>query len=143
MKKVVFLVCLVTAAQYTQAQRFFYIESNRVTDPVVRTGLQNAAQFITPGPLGSDYIIRTEVAFKELSHLLTLKIMLVDSVSLQPVYQTMEEQTFAEINAHSRSLLRLTLQTFIDNNLGRMIFCANEDHYHSQMNWLKSRKDKT
>jgi hypothetical protein len=143
MKKIIFLLFLVTAVSYGEAQRFFYIESNPITDCAIRAELLGAAQFITPTPLSSDYIIRTDVVFKEMSHLFTMKIILVDSVSLKPIYQTTEEQTFAEMNSASGRFLKLTLQTFIDNNLSRVIFCAKEDHEHSQMNWLKPRKDKT
>ena len=143
MKKTLFLVALFLSAVSTQAQRFFYLESNPVTDRILQQGLINSAQYVTVSPLGSDYIIKTGVGIRTESNSLQLQIILQDSITLKTIFQTNEEYGLGVRNKNSRVYLRTLIQTFIDKNIGQIIVCAKDDHYDAARKYLKARKDKT
>jgi hypothetical protein len=143
MKKILLVTSLVFNIYFVRAQRFFYLESNDATGNLIRDGLVKSSQFITKSPLGSDYIIKTEIGFQKESNKLTLQIILEDSITLNTIYQTNEEYNFGTINRNSKILLRTTLETFIENNISQIILCARDDHYDSRMKPLKPKKDKT
>jgi hypothetical protein len=143
MKKILLIIILVFNIYFAQAQRFFYLESNDATGNLIRDGLVKSSQYITKSPLGSDYIIKTEIGFQKESNKLTLQIILEDSITLNTIYQTNEEYNFGTINRNSKILLRTTLETFIENNISQIILCARNDHYDTRMKSLKPKKDKT
>ena len=143
MKKAFLITTLAFNIYFVQAQRFFYLESDDATENLIRDGLVKSSQFITKSPLGSDYIIKTEIGFQKESGKLTLQIILQDSITLNTIYQTNEEYNFGTINRNSKILLRTTLETFIENNISQIILCARDDHYDARMRPLKPKKDKT
>lgn len=143
MKKSFLLLILFLSVFFTQAQRFFYLESNPVTNRILRQGLVNSAQYVTASPLGSDYIISTDVRFRTESNSFQLKITLQDSITLKTIFQTNEEFGLSVMNKNSGIYLRMLIHTFIDRNISQIIACAREDHFDAAGKYLKPRKDKT
>lgn len=143
MKKTFIVIILILAVFFTQAQRFFYVESNPVTDRILHRGLLKGNQFVSNSPLGSDYIIKTDVGVQTESNSLQLKITLQDSISLKTIFQSSEEYGIDLRNKNSRLYLRMLVQTFIEKNIGQIIVSAKDDHYDGQAKYLKARKDKT
>jgi hypothetical protein len=143
MKKILLITALVFNIYFVRAQRFFYLESKDATGNLIRDGLVKSSQFITKSPLGSDYIIKSEIGFQKESNKLTLQIILEDSITLNTIYQTNEVYNFGTINRNSKILLRTTLESFIENNINQIILCARDDHYDSRMKSVKPKKDKT
>jgi hypothetical protein len=143
MKKIFVLASLALSMQLARAQRFFYIESSPVTESSIRSELLKATQYVTQSPLGSDYIIKSDVACAQGSNVLSMKIVLEDSITHKAIYQTTEEQVISRIHSGSRIMLAVTVKYFINRNLPQMILCAREDHSDYQMKYLKPGKDKT
>ena len=143
MKKLLLLILLVLSVCGIRAQRFFYIENNKNTDQIIRDGLLGASQFVCPSPLGSDYIIKTDIGFQEASNILTLHMTLEDSVTFQTIFQTQEEYKFGVSTEKSRIFLRMAITNFIEKNIGQIIACSKSDHYDSRMKYLRPKKDKT
>jgi hypothetical protein len=143
MKKLLALIISVMSFGLAQAQRFFYIEANNNTDRILRNDLVSAAQFVTESPVASDYIIRTEIGLQKGSNILTMNMILQDSITFNTIFQTKEEYAFGDINEKSKIFLRMVVTTFIDKNISHIVLCARDDHYNSGMKYLKSRKDKT
>lgn len=130
-------------AWFAHAQRFFYLDSDNTTSNLVKAGLAKSSQFITKSPLGSDYIIKTNLTFQEDPNKLGLNIILEDSITLQAIFQTNEEYSFGDFNKKSKIFLRTAIQTFIDKNISQIILYAKDDHYDSRMKPMKPKKDKT
>lgn len=143
MKKIFLLASLTLLMQLVRAQRFFYIESSRVTESSIRSELVKATQYVTQSPLGSDYIIKSDVACAEGSNVLSMKIVLEDSITHKAIYQSTENQVISRLNPGTRIMLGVTVKYFINRNLPQMILCAREDHSDYQMKYLKPGKDKT
>lgn len=144
MKKICLLICLLMAAYFVHAQqRFFYIESNPITDSSIREELLNATQYITRTPLSSDYIIKSDVGLQKGSNTLSLKIVLEDSLTFKTIYQVTEEHMYHNLNKDESGIFRTTIRYFIIRNMNQMILCAKADYRDLHMKWLKSRKDKT
>ena len=143
MKKTFIVIILILDVFFTQAQRFFYVESNPVTDRILHGGLLKGNQFVSNSPLGSDYIIKTDVGVQTESNSLQLKITLQDSITLKTIFQSREEYGIDLRNKNSRLYLRTIVQTFIEKNIGQIIVSAKDDHYDGQAKYLKARKDKT
>ncbi len=143
MKKLLILIMLLLNLGLVQAQRFFYIESNNNTAGILRNDLLKAAQFVTESPVASDYIIKTEIGLQKGSNILTLNMILQDSVTFDTIFQTKEEYAFGDINEKSKIFLRMAVTTFIDKNISHIVLSARDDHYNSGMKYLKPRKDKT
>ena len=142
MKKTFIVIILILAVFFTQAQRFFYVESNPVTDRILHGGLLKGNQFVSNSPLGSDYIIKTDVGVQTESNSLQLKITLQDSITLKTIFQSNEEYGIDLRNKNSRLYLRMLVQTFIEKNISQIIVSAKDDHYDGQAKYLKPRKDK-
>jgi hypothetical protein len=143
MKKIFLLAGFALTMLLANAQRFFYIESSRVSESSIRSELLKATQYVTQSPLSSDYIIKADVGYTEGSNILSMKIILEDSITLKAIYQTTEEQVINRMNPGSRIALGVAVRYFINRNLPQMILCARDDHYDSRMKCLKPRKDKT
>jgi hypothetical protein len=143
MKKIPILICCCCCFGLAQAQRFFYIDNNRITDKLVRAGLLKASQFITPSPLSSDYIVKTEVNFQTGGNILTLQINLQDTATLQTVFQDRETLTFGQLRANPGIMLNTVIRNFIDRNINQIILSARENRYDDQSKWIRVRKDKT
>jgi hypothetical protein len=142
-KKIVILVGLILNCGFLQAQRFFYIDNNHITENLLKGGLLKASQFITISPLSSDYIVKTEVGFQDSNHILTLQINLQDSVTFQSIFQVRETYAFGVIHANSRLLMRTLIRAFIEKNINQLVLSAKENHMNDRMNGLRARKDKT
>jgi len=143
MKKTFIVIIQILAVFFTQAQRFFYVESNPVTDRILYGGLLKGNQFVSNSPLGSDYIIKTDVGVQTESNSLLLKITLQDSITLKMIFQSSEEYGIDLRNKNSRLYLRMLVQTFIEKNISQIIVSAKDDHFDGQAKYLKARKDKT
>lgn len=143
MKKNFLLLVLLLSAAVIRAQRFFYVESNGLTDKILQKSLQSQSQFVATSPLGSDYIVRTDVDVSPESNSLQLKITLKDSISLETVFQNNEDYRIGLRNKNSRVYLQTIVRAFVDRNVSRMIICAREDHVEIMGKYSKPRKDKT
>ena len=143
MKKIYLLAVFVLSSFFLKAQRFFYVETNQITEGFLLDGLLKGSQFIVKSPLASDYIIKTDVGFESGSHVLNLNMTVQDSLTFQTVFQTKEEYTMSDLHSDARLILRLAVKTFIDKNMDRIILCARDDHNDGRMKYLKPRKDKT
>ena len=143
MKKIYLLIVLSFSLCFTQAQRFFYLESDDAAGNLIKDGLVKSSQFVTSSPLASDYIIKTEIGFQKEPNKLTLQIILEDSITFKTIYQTNEEYNFGIINQNSKILLRTALETFLEKNISEIILCARDDHYDTRMKPIKPKKDKT
>ncbi len=143
MKKIFLLAVFALLMQLGRAQRFFYIESSRITESSIRAELLKATQYVTRSPLSSDYIIKADVGCTEGSDVLSMKIVLEDSITHKAIYQSTEKQVINKIHSGSRIVLGVAVKYFIDRNLPQVIQCAREDHSDFQMKYLKPGKDKT
>jgi hypothetical protein len=143
MKKLLIPIILLLNLGVTRAQRFFYIETNDNTENVLKNDLLKAAQFVTESPIASDYIIRTDIGIQKGSDILTLNMILQDSVTFNTIFQTREEYNLGVIGEGSKIFLKMVITAFIDKNLNRIVLCARDDHYSSGMRNIKPRKDKT
>jgi len=143
MKKLSLLFCLIICFGLVRAQRFFYVDNNRITGNLVRDGLLKASQFITRSPLSSDYIVKTEVNFQTGDNILTLQINLQDTATLQTIFQDKETLAFGEFNSNPRITLHTAIRAFIDKNISQIILSSRENHYDDHSKWLLIRKDKT
>ena len=142
-KKIVILVVLILHYGLIRAQRFFYIDNNRITENLLKGGLLRASQFITSSPLSSDYIVKTDVGFQAENHILTLQINMQDSITSQSIFQIRETYTFGDLNSNSRNLMRTVIRTFIEKNINQLVLTAKENHFNDRINGLQTRKDKT
>ncbi|MDP4128837.1 MAG: hypothetical protein Q8918_13960 [Bacteroidota bacterium] len=127
MKKIILLLVLVTSVYVSHAQRFFFVESGNRAEKSIQADLLKASQFVTKSPLMSDYIIKTEVGFKAVPNITTLKIVVEDSVSFEPIYQANEDYVF-EPKANSQWMLNMAMRTLIEKNINQIILCAKNDH---------------
>jgi hypothetical protein len=143
MRKASILIFLSLSVLFVKAQRFFYVQSNPLTYPILQQGLLKNAQFVAGSPLGSDYIIKTDVGIRTESNALQMQIILQDSVTLKTIFQKNEEYRIGERNKSSRLYLSMLIHTFVQQNIGQIIVSAREDHRNGQMQYLKARKDKT
>jgi hypothetical protein len=143
MKETSILIVFCFSVFFIQAQRFFYIESNPVTNRIITQGLTGSAQHVTNSPLGSDYIIKTGVGIQPETHSLQINITLLDSITLKTIYQANEEYSLGIENRNTRLHLRMLIQGFVENNIGKIIVCARDDHDYGRSKYLSARKDKT
>jgi hypothetical protein len=143
MKKTSMLIIFCLSVFFIQAQRFFYIESNPVTNRIVQQGLAGGAQYVANSPLGSDYIIRTGVGIQQENNSLEINIILQDSVTLKTIYQANEEYRLGMENKNSRLYVSMLIRGFVEKNIGKIIVCARDDHDYGRSKYLSARKDKT
>jgi hypothetical protein len=143
MKQILFLTGLLFAGCFCRAQRFFYIEDSRATEKVLTEDLKQALQYVTPSPLSSDYIIKSDVGYQPETHSLTLQITVQDSVSFQTIFQSSEIYDFRKSNSDQRIFLSMAVSTFLEKNIQQILLCAKDDHYNLEMKGLRPRKDKT
>lgn len=125
-----------------RAQRFFYVDEDRVAGSLVRAILLNSSQFVTVSPLSSDYIVKTEIHFQPGRHTLSLQIHLQDTATLKTVFQDKETLAFGELNTNSRLLLQTVIRAFIDKNISHIILVAGENHFDESQLWIRDKKDK-
>jgi hypothetical protein len=143
MKKIIIIISLFLGFGCADAQRFFYIDANPVTENLLKGELKSASQHISVSPLSSDYIVGTDIGFRRSESVLTMEINLKDSVTLQTIFQKKEVYTFREANLNSRLLLRTVIRAFIERNIPQIVLFASENHDFERMSSLKTRKDKT
>ncbi len=143
MRKISLLFIFIAISSLLQAQRFYYIESNHITDYAIQSGLQKASQYITKSPLASDFIIKTDIGYSEISNELSMSISVQDSMTLKTIYRNTEKQQLTVLDGRSRFILGSAIRYFIDRNMSLLIDCARQTHADSRMLFLKSGKDKT
>jgi hypothetical protein len=133
MKKIILLqICLFIAA-FSQAQRFFYVAPGNIAERLIKEDLLKASQFVTRSPLMSDYSIHTEISFKKETNTASLKIILKDSATFKTIYQTNEEYAFRTTRLDPQILLYMAMKTLIEEQIGRIIFWAKDDHLNGGM----------
>ena len=137
------LIVFCLSVFFIQAQRFFYVEPNPVTNRIVQQGLTDGAQYVANSPLGSDYIIKTGVGIQQENNSLQINISLQDSVTLKTIYQANEEYRLGIANRNSRLHMSILLRGFVEKNIGKIIVCARDDHDHGRSKYISARKDKT
>lgn len=143
MKKISLFIFLFLGLTCAQAQRFFYVDGNQVTEKIMKGALQSASQHICVSPLSSDYIVKTDIGFQSGENVLTLQINLQDSITFQTIFQRKEIYRFGLFHSDSRLLLRTVILAFIERNITQIILSADQQHAYDQMNGLRARKDKT
>ncbi|HEY4154283.1 MAG TPA: hypothetical protein VGM24_02625 [Puia sp.] len=143
MKKVFLLAGLILSVFLTRAQRFFYLESNVLTEKFLKEGLLKASQFVTPSPLYSDYIIKTEAGFKPESNTTTLTITVQDSISFKTIFQADEKYSISGSAANARKVFSRVLEMLLYKDLHQMILSAKDNHSDGMVKMLKPGKDKT
>ncbi len=107
---------------------FFYVEAGSSSEKSVKQNLQKAAQFVSPSPIGSDYILKTNAAVLSDDHTLTLNIILKDSLTLKTIYETNEKYSFGPVKSNPQIILHLAINNFIERNLNQIILTANGRH---------------
>ena len=142
-KKPVVLVFLVLQVGLIQAQRFFYIDQNPITENLLKGGLLKAAQFITESPLSSDYTVETDIRFQTENNTLTLAMNLQDSATCQTLFQIRETCALGSLGPNARHFMGTIIQAFIERNIHQIVLSAKESHMDDRMNYLQTRKDKT
>jgi hypothetical protein len=143
MKKILLLVFVLLDVFVLEAQRFFYIDSNHITEHLLTAGLIRGAQYVAKSPLMSDYIIKADAGTLAGSGILKLKMTVQDSITSRTIFQTSEEWTISAFNANTRIFLRVVIANFIDKNIGRIIVAARDEHFNADMISGKPAKDKT
>jgi hypothetical protein len=81
----------------------------------------------------SDYSIHTEISFKKETNTASLKIILKDSATFKTIYQTNEEYAFRTTRLDPQILLYMAMKTLIEEQIGRIIFWAKDDHLNGGM----------
>ncbi len=129
MKKILLLALVLLQVFASEAQRFFYIDSDsgHTTEHLLIAGLIREAQYVTKSPLSSDYIIKVDAGSREGSGILSLKMTVQDSITSKTIFQTYEEWTVSAVNANTRIFLKVVISNFIDKNIGRIIVAARDD----------------
>jgi hypothetical protein len=143
MKKIFFFIFLVLGLTCAQAQRFFYVDGNPITEKIMKGALQSASQQICVSPLSSDYIVKTDIGFQSGENVLTLQINLQDSVTFQTIFQRKEIYRFGVFHSDSQLLLRTVILAFIERNITQIVLSAYQQHAYGQISGLRARKDKT
>jgi hypothetical protein len=125
------------------AQRFFYVEAGSIAENPLKEDLLKASQYLAKSQIMSDYTIKTEVGIGSGINSAIIKIIIEDSATFQPVFQTHQEYVFGPLKINSRLLLNMAIKTLIERNINQMILCSKNAHQDNMMNWIKSKKDKT
>ena len=143
MRKAVFLTLFLFSIYITHAQRFFYVEAGSVSEKYMKENLENASQYVSPSPLGSDYILQTHVTPLNDDQSLTMNIILKDTLTSKTVFETNEIYHFGPMNTDPKVVLHMAINDFIDRNLSRIILTTNSNHYNSVLKYLRGKKDHT
>lgn len=143
MKKILILVSLVFIVCFTQAQRFFYVETGNIAESIFKENLLKASQFVAKEPMVSEFIIKTEIGFKTKTNAAALKIILEDTASFKTIFQANEEYSSNGMNLNPERLVNLAIKTLIEKNFNQMIFCAEKNYRNSLMKLVTEKKDKT
>ena len=142
MKITLVMFCFMICFGQARAQRFFYVDGDRVAGSLVRASLLNSSQFITVSSLSSDYIVKAEIHFQPGRRMLSLQIHLQDTATLKTVFQDKETLAFGELHTDSRLILQTVIRAFIDKNISHIIFLAGENHFDESHLWISDKKDK-
>jgi hypothetical protein len=118
MKNIFLLISLMLTGFIPQAQSFFYIENNNVTEKSIREELMKASQYVTKSTLASDYIIKAEACVQPGSEMLNLKMTVQDSITFKTIFQSSEDYTLSPVNANTQIFLRMTIANFIKKKYG-------------------------
>jgi hypothetical protein len=143
MKKILFLIFLVSFTCITQAQRLFYVETGNIAEGMLREYLLKASQFVAKAPFVSEFIIKTEVDFKTVKNAATLKIMVQDTATFKTIFQANEQYAYGSIRLNPEVFLRVAMKTLIEKNFYQMILCAESNYRNALMGLLREKKDKT
>jgi hypothetical protein len=143
MKKISLIISFLICMLFSNAQRFFYVEGNHPVVRLLQQKLMHSAQFVVKTPIASDYIINTSFEYLTGADVIKMNMNVKDSVSLETIFRSSEEYSFAAMNKNTALVLRMAVESFLEKNLQQVIHSANADHYDGRMKYLKPRKDKT
>jgi hypothetical protein len=143
MKKIILLLFLTCFFLMSEAQRFFYIESNQLADKLLEDGLRKSAQFVVKSALISDYIINTSYEYLTGQDIIKMKMDVKDSVTLATIFHANEDYTLGAVNKNSPVVAWLAIQNFLQKNISLMVPESNADHFERRMKYDKPKKDKT
>jgi hypothetical protein len=143
MKRILILIILIANVYLTKAQKFFYVETGSVAETPIRKKLLKASQFVAKSPIVSDYIIKTEIGSQTKSNIPTVKIQLVDSITLKPIFQAEEKYATNLMKIEPQAALIMAVNTLIEKNIKEIILCAKEDNFNELIKVMKLKKDKT
>ncbi len=141
MRKALFLAIFLCSIYITHAQRFFYVESGSVSEKSLKENLEKASQFVSPTPLGADYILQTHVSSQNDDQSLTMNIILKDTLTSKTVFETNETCHFGPLKTNPQKVLHTAINDFIDRNLSQIILTTNRDHYNNVLKTLREKKD--
>jgi hypothetical protein len=143
MKIIPVLAAFILLGFISNAQNFFYIDNNHVSEKSISEQLMKASQYVTQSPLASDYIISASAVVHSGTNILNLKMTMQDSITFKTIFQSSEEYILRSVDANTQVFLKITIAGFIEKNIGQIIVCARDDHYNTHGKFLKARKDKT
>jgi hypothetical protein len=143
MKKLIILGILMLSFCFTQAQRFFYLESNNAGEQPLRESLKKASQYIVISQISSDYTIKTSIEVQKATKKISFNIIVEDSATLKAIFQTTEEYGSGLTGTITNLSIPIAMKTLIEKNINQIILCAENDHSCSMMKFNKLKKDKT
>jgi hypothetical protein len=143
MRKALFLILFLLCIYITHAQRFFYVETGSVSEQSMKESLEKASQFVSPSPLGSDYILQAHVDPQNDDHSLTMNIILKDTLTSKTIFESNETYRFGPMKTNPKMVLHMAINDFIDRNLSLIILTTNANHYNEVLKNLREKKDHT
>ena len=143
MKKLIVFIMLIQTGYLAKAQRFFYVEPGNNAEQSIEKKLLQTSQYVTKSAIESDYIIKTEAGYQSKSNIAMVKIMLVDSITLKPLFQAQEEYASPFLHAKPATALNLAIRTLVEKNIGQIILSAKDNRFHTLVKMVHAKKDKT
>ena len=143
MKKLLLLVFLTANVFLSQAQNFFYVETGTGAENMIKEKLTRSSQFVTASLIESEYIIKPEINQQAKNNMQTIRITVVDTMTLKTIYQSEEGYSASFINLSPKILSKFAIQTFIEKNIPGIILFTRHDSFHKMIRCTGLKKDKT
>jgi hypothetical protein len=143
MKKIALFIILIQTGYLAKSQRFFYVEPGNNAEQSIEKKLLQTSQYVTKSAIESDYIIKTEAGYQSKSNLPIVKIILVDSITLKPLFEAQEDYASSLLQAKPANGLNLAIRTLIEKNIGQIILTAKDNRFHTLVKMVHAKKDKT
>ncbi len=143
LKKLLILIFLITTTLLSNAQKFFYVETETGWEKLVKEKLLKSSQFVAKSVLESQYIIKPEINTQTKNNLPTLRISVVDTLTSQTIF--FAEESYSTVVRNMPSLLasRMAIETLIEKNIGEIILYAKQESFHKMVRLIGLKKDKT
>jgi hypothetical protein len=143
MKRISLLLIVIMHVFLIHAQRFFYVEPGSIAANPLKEDLLKKSQYLAKSQIMSDFTIKTELGPGSRINCASIKIIVEDSATFQPVFETHQEYEFGPLKINARFLLNMAIKTLLARNIDQMILCSKNAHQENMMNWIKLKKDKT